>query len=445
MAEMEYKVFEGEYTDTSKRKPYTEQITLSLTSKIVEGRGYIKWDEAMNPEVCDFNYRLKDYSGIEQTYFKGVEGFKVIPIQLARKSPEIYLPGLDTTMEEIDETFYYFVHGEFPPSEDDELPEDSDEETAEDEAEEDDGEDTSDQGPEEYVESEHTKFILRKNLPEFVLEKTETELTAFFIGEDRSLNILAIDGEEKKCVYGHLTFDKIRVFVPAGTIHASKTTMPQDYASSFVNGFESITKALISGKILGYMGIPLNAYNGYVPEMNMRDEGSLRSQISMINDTSVILNYYSYGSRRWMNVELPGNIFSFLQAYLPEKRYVATLQPEMQGQMGGYQQPMGGYQQPMGGYQQPMGGYQQPMGGYQQPMGGYQQPMGGYQQPMGGYQQPMGAYQQPMGGYQQPNMNQGGQEDEFQKKLRKLKMMRDEGVLSEDEYKAEKNKLLGNM
>jgi hypothetical protein len=83
--------------------------------------------------------------------------------------------------------------------------------------------------------------------------------------------------------------------------------------------------------------------------------------------------------------------------------------------------------------------YQQPQ--YQQPQ--YQQPPPGYQQPQ--YQQPQ--YPPPPPGYQQPQ-NVGDApapagEPNLVEEIKRLASLKDQGILSEDEFAAAKSKLLG--
>ncbi len=96
------------------------------------------------------------------------------------------------------------------------------------------------------------------------------------------------------------------------------------------------------------------------------------------------------------------------------------------------QQQPGQYSQ----YQQPAPQYQQPQ--YQQSQ--YQQPAPQYQQPQ--YQQPAPQYQQPQ--YQQPpsQMSIGNTQNNELAQLKLLGQLREQGTLTEDEFQAEKQKIL---
>lgn len=48
---------------------------------------------------------------------------------------------------------------------------------------------------------------------------------------------------------------------------------------------------------------------------------SIDSDIRKIDDRSVILNFYSDTKRQYIDIELPQDIYNFLQTYLPEKKY----------------------------------------------------------------------------------------------------------------------------
>ena len=48
---------------------------------------------------------------------------------------------------------------------------------------------------------------------------------------------------------------------------------------------------------------------------------SIDSDIKKIDDRSVILNFYSEMKKQYIDIELPRDIYNFLQTYLPEKKY----------------------------------------------------------------------------------------------------------------------------
>ncbi|MDE6875303.1 MAG: hypothetical protein K2P87_12690, partial [Lachnospiraceae bacterium] len=48
---------------------------------------------------------------------------------------------------------------------------------------------------------------------------------------------------------------------------------------------------------------------------------SIDSDIKKIDDRSVMLNFYSEMKKQYIDIELPQDIYNFLQTYLPEKKY----------------------------------------------------------------------------------------------------------------------------
>ena len=47
----------------------------------------------------------------------------------------------------------------------------------------------------------------------------------------------------------------------------------------------------------------------------------ISSETKRIDERNVILNFYSDEKKQYIDIELPQNIYNFLQTYLPDKRY----------------------------------------------------------------------------------------------------------------------------
>lgn len=47
----------------------------------------------------------------------------------------------------------------------------------------------------------------------------------------------------------------------------------------------------------------------------------LDSDIKKIDDRNIILNFYSEAKKQYIDIELPKDIYNFLQTYFPEKKY----------------------------------------------------------------------------------------------------------------------------
>lgn len=77
------------------------------------------------------------------------------------------------------------------------------------------------------------------------------------------------------------------------------------------------------GLLFGYMGMAIGAALTYKPaeQKPVNTSFSIDSDIMKIDDRSVILNFYSDTKRQYIDIELPQDIYNFLQTYLPEKKY----------------------------------------------------------------------------------------------------------------------------
>lgn len=78
------------------------------------------------------------------------------------------------------------------------------------------------------------------------------------------------------------------------------------------------------------MGLATGALLTHRPAENQMPTSTLNisSEVHKIDDRSVIINYYSDMKRQFMDVELPANIYNFLQTYLPEKKYGIVVEIE---------------------------------------------------------------------------------------------------------------------
>ena len=115
------------------------------------------------------------------------------------------------------------------------------------------------------------------------------------------------------------------------------------------------------------------------------------SDVKKINERSVILNYYSDIKRQYIDIEMPADIYNFLQTHLPNKKYGIVLELEKKA-----------------------------------------------------------AIQQELSAKETEKLEMNSDDEKaqldsmevFKTKIAKLKMMRDADLLTEEEFKAEKAKLL---
>ncbi len=54
----------------------------------------------------------------------------------------------------------------------------------------------------------------------------------------------------------------------------------------------------------------------------------ISSEVKKIDDRNIILNYYSDVHKQFIDIELPAEIYNFLQTYLPEKKYDIVMELE---------------------------------------------------------------------------------------------------------------------
>ena len=57
---------------------------------------------------------------------------------------------------------------------------------------------------------------------------------------------------------------------------------------------------------------------------------SIESEAIKIDDRNVMLNYYSDNHKQYIDIELPAEIYNFLQTYLPEKKFGIVMELEKQ-------------------------------------------------------------------------------------------------------------------
>lgn len=58
-----------------------------------------------------------------------------------------------------------------------------------------------------------------------------------------------------------------------------------------------------------------------VEQKPFKTEFSIDSDVRTIDDRNVILNFYSDSKQQYVDIELPYDIYNFLSTYLPEKKY----------------------------------------------------------------------------------------------------------------------------
>lgn len=175
-------------------------------------------------------------------------------------------------------------------------------------------------------------FHVKSSTPVYELYKDKNKIALIYIDENRSLNFLKIDGENKEESTGIIPFDKIHYYEKAGDIHYV-SEIHGDYSSyggSITGGNFSKLAAVGGGLLFGMLGMTAGALLSYKPTQTegTKTDFTINSDTKQIDSRSVILNFYSDIKKQYIDIELPKDIYNFLQTYLPEKKYNIVLELE---------------------------------------------------------------------------------------------------------------------
>lgn len=168
-------------------------------------------------------------------------------------------------------------------------------------------------------------FHIKENTPTYLLFEEKNRTAVIYIGEDKSINFLKIDGYGQEESNGVIQYQNIHYYEKAGDVHYATDIHGQytNFGGSVTGGNFSKLAAVGGGLLFGVMGMALGATLTYEPiELkNAETRFQIDSDIKKIDDRSVILNFYSDMKKQYVDIELPQDIFNFLQTYLPEKKY----------------------------------------------------------------------------------------------------------------------------
>ena len=164
-------------------------------------------------------------------------------------------------------------------------------------------------------------FHISEDTPSYELLRERYKLATIYIGKDRSLNFLKIDGYGKEESNGTIPFEKIHYYEKAGNIHyvADVHGSYSSYGGSVTGGNFSKLATVGGGLLFGMMGMTAGALLTYKPAQT--NSGTTRFEIESnakkIDERSVILNFYSDTKKQYIDIELPADLYNFLQTYLP--------------------------------------------------------------------------------------------------------------------------------
>lgn len=178
------------------------------------------------------------------------------------------------------------------------------------------------------------KFHNVNNKPRFDLYIKEEENKAIivYINKDKSLNFLKVDGDAKEDEVGIISYDKIHYYEKAGNVHyvSEINGSYSSFGGSLTGATFSKKAALFSGIMFGPMGMATATLMSYKPAQQKPAEThfDLTSETKRIDERNVILNFFSDERKQYIDVELPQEIYNFLQTYLPEKKYEIVTEVE---------------------------------------------------------------------------------------------------------------------
>lgn len=174
--------------------------------------------------------------------------------------------------------------------------------------------------------------ISKDDNPYYELQSSDLMFACIYVDKSKNLNFLKIDGNCKEENNAYISYDKIHYYERAGSIHY--TTDINGKFSSFggsVTG-STISKSgtILGGLFFGPMGMAAGAVLTHKPQNITMPENSveLTSETKAIDDRSVILNFFSDAKRQYIDIELPADIYNFLQTHYPEKKYDIVLEVE---------------------------------------------------------------------------------------------------------------------
>ena len=168
-------------------------------------------------------------------------------------------------------------------------------------------------------------FHVKANTPVYTFQTGKNEIIALYIAADKSMNFMKINGYREEENVGTIPYSNIHYYEKAGNV--SYTTdihgKYSSYGGSFTGSKFSKTAATVGGLLFGYMGMVAGALYSYKPahQAPIKTNFAIDSEIVKIDDRNIILNFYSDEKKQYVDIELPQDIYNFLQTHLPDKKY----------------------------------------------------------------------------------------------------------------------------
>lgn len=177
---------------------------------------------------------------------------------------------------------------------------------------------------------------IKDSEPVYIFEENDDYVTFMYIDKAKSITIKSVNKLEKEMVASTVKYEHIHYYEKAGAIHYvadfNVEYQTQLLAGSFVPSKLRLTPAVVGGLIFGPMGMAVGAMMGYESShfdiSNSQQRAEVNSKVNKIDDRSIILNYYSEKHKQYMDIELPQETYNFLQTHLEEKKYDIVLEAE---------------------------------------------------------------------------------------------------------------------
>lgn len=178
---------------------------------------------------------------------------------------------------------------------------------------------------------------IKEKYPTFILDEQNEYATFIYIDSNKDLTIKSIDKCKMELVASTIKYNAIHYYEKAGNIHyVSNINVNYDnssIAASFIPSKIKMTPVVIGTLLFGPMGMAAGALLGYEGghfENNLNEQKVLNisSNTARIDDRSVIFNFYSEKNKQYADIELPHDIYNFLQTHLAEKKYDIVLSKE---------------------------------------------------------------------------------------------------------------------
>ena len=177
-------------------------------------------------------------------------------------------------------------------------------------------------------------YHIKDKTPNYTFFEDKNTIALIYIDKDKGLNFLKIDGYNEEESLGVIPYDKIHYYEKAGNIHYVSEINGKfsSYGGSFTGANFSKLAAVGGGLIFGTIGMTAGALLTYKPSQQQPSNNTfdISSETKKIDERNVILNFYSDEKQQYIDLELPQNIYNFMQTHLPLKKYAIVTEVEKQ-------------------------------------------------------------------------------------------------------------------